>query len=57
MEKNTKLIAVRIPASVWQEIKKRAEAELVTPSNYVRRVLIKSLENQKRKEASNEQRN
>jgi len=57
MEKNEKLVAIRMPASLWQEIKKRAEAELVTPSNYVRRVLIKSFENRKREEASDEQRN
>jgi predicted DNA binding CopG/RHH family protein len=57
MEKNEKLVAIRMPVSLWQEIKKRAEAELVTPSNYVRRVLIKSFENRKREEASDEQRN
>lgn len=57
MEKNDKLVTIRMPASLWQEIKKRAEAELVTPSNYVRRVLIKSFENRKREEASDEQRN
>lgn len=55
MEKNTKQFAIRLPASLWREIQKQAEAELVTPSNYIRRLLIKSIEHEGHEEEHEEE--
>lgn len=36
---NDKTLQVRIPQSLWDEIKKKAKWDGVTPSAYVRRLL------------------
>lgn len=44
LEKNDKIVPLRLSASVWERVKIRAKAHNATASNYIRAAVLKMLD-------------
>ncbi len=45
-QKLEKQFGLRMPQSLWLEIQRLAEAELITPSIFIRRAVVREIERQ-----------
>lgn len=55
-QKLQKQFGIRLPQTLWQEIQRRAEAELITPSIFIRRAVMLEIERQSEKQERKDER-